>query len=144
MILQHEHCDTMDSTLVRYYGYLQTQTQQPGVGDLVYTQGHTPEGDPVVGHSPVKLVTIAAAGCVMSMIGHAARVHDFDVEGMYTLVSHTMHAKPARIASVRLEIHIEGKSLGEKERKVIDLAARSCPVFASLSPEVEKELVFVY
>ena len=52
----------MDSTLVRYYGYLQTQTQQPGVDDLVYTQGHTPEGDPVVGHSPVKLVTIAAAG----------------------------------------------------------------------------------
>ena len=118
MILQHEHCDTMDSTLVRYYGYLQTQTQQPGVGDLVYTQGHTPEGDPVVGHSPVKLVTIAAAGCVMSMIGHAARVHDFDVEGMYTLVSHTMHAKPARIASVRLEIHIEGKALGRRSGRL--------------------------
>ena len=47
-----------------------------------------------------------------------------------------------RVTAVRVVFDVDGTNLSEADRKVIMGAAKACPVAASLSESIAKELVF--
>ena len=49
--------------------------------------------------------------------------------------------KPRRIIKLNTEIWLPMK-LGDKANCTVELAAKGCPVFRSLSPEIEKPICF--
>ena len=94
--------------------------------------------------SPTDLVGAAMGSCMMTIMGIAARRHEIDLTGTKVHVQKEMlGGKYRRIKELRVTISFPRK-LDERERDLLENAARSCPVHRSLHPEVEAPIEFVY
>ena len=125
-------------------------------GDLRCTATHGPSGaqldtDAPVDNegrgeafSPTDLVATALGSCIMTIIGIVARRRGLAIEGARFHVSKEMVADPdRRIGRLATKVWLPA-SLEEQDRKVLERAARACPVHKSLRPEVDAPVEFVY
>ena len=94
--------------------------------------------------SPTDLVATALGSCMLSIMGIAGRTHDIDIDGAKVDVEKIMIADPQRrIGEIKLQFHFPiEKNYSDKERKILEHAARSCPVFLSLHPDTKKSVDF--
>jgi len=125
-------------------------------GELHCVAIHGPSGDrmvtdaPVDNHgrgehfSPTDLVGTALGTCILTILGIAAQERGIDLRGSKAEVLKEMGAVPRRhIARLAVTLRLPAH-LNEKERRVMEAAARTCPVHASLGELTKVELEFVY
>lgn len=118
-------------------------------GELHCSAVHTPSGNTLVtdapvdnngrgqAFSPTDLVATALASCVATVIGIVATRKQIAVEGMTVVVRKFMSADPPRRIG-RLELDIVIPLAGDHpDRAVLESAARGCPVFQSIHPDIE-------
>ncbi len=92
--------------------------------------------------SPTDLATTALGSCMATIMGIVARQRGLDLGGMRMQVVKEMSATPPRrIARITTEFHIPGE-FPEADRKALEQAALTCPVYQSLHPELEKPVTF--
>ncbi len=92
--------------------------------------------------SPTDLVAAALGSCVLTVMGIVARRRGISLEGARARVAKHMTADPVRRIG-RLEVEVVlPRGLAAEERDVLERAARTCPVKASLHPETEVALRF--
>ncbi len=94
--------------------------------------------------SPTDLVATALGSCMFTIMGIAARTYDIDIEGARVDIEKIMIADPQRrIGEIRASFYFpEDKKYIDKERKILENAAMTCPVFLSLHPETKKIIDF--
>ena len=125
-------------------------------GDLHCTAVHGPSGDRIVTDAPVDnqgkgehfsptdLVAASIGVCALTIMGIAARPRGIDITGATVRVTKEMGATPRRhIAKLTAVFRLPAR-LDARERALMELAARSCPVQASLGELTRLELVFEY
>ena len=125
-------------------------------GDLHTTATHGPSGAtlstdaPKDNHglgqsfSPTDLLATALATCTITVMGIVAKRDGIPMEGTKATVVKGMQNVPVRrIASLPIAIEVPGRLTAEQKRK-LEAAARSCPVLASLHPEIQAPLTFTY
>lgn len=94
--------------------------------------------------SPTDLVGAAMGTCMLTIMGIAARDRGIDIEGARAQVLKEMSEVPRRhIARLTVRITLPAR-LDARERAVMEAAARGCPVHASLGPDTEVDLGFLY
>lgn len=111
--------------------------------------GRTLETDaPVDNHgrgesfSPTDLVASALGACMATVMGIYAEKHGIDLQGTRVEVSKEMTTTgQRRIARLTTEIWFPA---GLEKNPVLERVALTCPVHASLHPEVEKPITFHY
>ena len=82
---------------------------------------------------------------MLTIIGIAARTHGFSIEGTTVTTEKVMAANPRRVAELHLEIRLpEGSHYSDKEKKLIENAAKTCPVANSLHPDIRKNIEFIW
>lgn len=125
-------------------------------GDLHCTATHGPSGDRIVTDAPVDnqgkgehfsptdLVATSIGVCALTIMGIAARGRGIRIEGSTASVTKEMGALPRRHISKLTAIFRLPAHLDAKERVLMEQAARSCPVQASLGELTTLELVFEY
>jgi uncharacterized OsmC-like protein len=92
--------------------------------------------------SPTDLVATALGSCMATIMGIYAERHAVDLSGMWITVNKEMSSSgPRRIARLSVEIHVPHPP-DHPQREALERAALSCPVHHSLSPEVDKPVVF--
>ncbi len=92
--------------------------------------------------SPTDLVATALGTCMATTMAIFAERHDVDLRGMRISVKKEMVLVPSRrIGRLTTEIHIPLRA-DHPHREPLERAALTCPVHASLHPDVEKPLVF--
>lgn len=95
--------------------------------------------------SPTDLLATSLAACMITIMGISARNYGFALEGAYAEVEKTMASSPRRIAEIIIDMYFpDGKSYGNREKKIIEAAATACPVANSLHPDLKKTLRFHY
>ena len=117
-------------------------------GDLHCTAIHLPSGNTLVtdapvdnngrgqAFSPTDLVATALASCMATVIGIVAKRKEIAVEGMTVVARKFMSAdQPRRIN--RLEFDLDMPLPSHPDRKILESAARSCPVHHSIHPDIE-------
>jgi uncharacterized OsmC-like protein len=77
-------------------------------------------------------------------MGMAAKTHGFSIEGATVETTKVMGNNPRRIIELISEFTLPHDSYSPKERKIIELTAKECPVFNSLHPDLKKSLTFNY
>ncbi|MBW2962858.1 OsmC family protein [Mesonia aestuariivivens] len=93
--------------------------------------------------SPTDIVATALASCMLTIIGIKAEQSDFSIVDAYAEVTKTMATEPRRIS--KLEVHLYFmQSYTQKQKKMIEHAAKTCPVHFSLHPDIEKIITFNY
>jgi uncharacterized OsmC-like protein len=76
-------------------------------------------------------------------MGIAARTHGIAMEGTTVRITKIMAADPRRVGGIILEFDMV-KNYPEKEQKILEHAARTCPVMLSLATELNKDIRFNY
>jgi uncharacterized OsmC-like protein len=129
---------------VVYRGELRTEaTHGPSRGTLI-TDAPVDNCGKGEAFSPTDLVGAALGTCVLTIAGIFAEKHGLDVRGATASVQKEMTAVPVRrIARLTTEIHLPLPS-DHPHREAIERAILSCPVHASLHPEVEKPIRFFW
>lgn len=94
--------------------------------------------------SPTDLVATALGSCLLTIMGIYARPRNIRIEGARAVVEKEMtKTPPRRIAKLIVRISLPA-TLSEKARGGLEQAAKTCPVAASLHPDVEVALNFEY
>ena len=94
--------------------------------------------------SPTDLVGAALGSCVLTILGIYAQKHQLCVAGASAVVQKEMTTQPVRrIAKLTTEMRIP-LAADSPHREAIERAILSCPVHASLHPEMEKPIHFLW
>ncbi len=125
-------------------------------GDLHCVVTHGPSGSTILTDAPVDnrgrgmhfsptdLVGAAVGACMLTVMGIAARDRGLDIKGARAEVTKEMSSVPRRhISKLTVRITLPA-GLDRRARTVLEAAARTCPVDASLSPDTEVDLAFLY
>jgi len=123
------------------------------LGDLRTTSVHLQSGTtimsdaPVDNHgkgeafSPTDLVANALGSCMLTIMAIKSHDLDVDLKGTTATVTKLMQSDPRRISKITIVFEMN-TGTNEKNRIILERAALSCPVYFSLHPDVEKEIVF--
>ena len=118
-------------------------------GDLHCSSIHLPSGNTLVtdapldnngrgqAFSPTDLLATALGSCMATVIGILAKRKELAVEGMTVNVRKFMSDdQPRRVKRLELDLQIPLPA-SHPDRKLLESAARGCPVHHSIHPDIE-------
>jgi putative redox protein len=127
-----------------YEGNLRVVARHGPSGATIHTDAPKDNEGEGRSFSPTDLVGTALGTCVLTILGILARRRGLDISGARFRTTKEMAAAPVRrIARLQTTIVLPA-ALGEEDRRVLETAARACPVTASLHPDVDAALEFRY
>jgi uncharacterized OsmC-like protein len=93
--------------------------------------------------SPTDLLATSLGSCMMTIMGIKARDMNLDLNGVKIDIQKHMKSDPRRVGGVDVTFHFpEGLNLDEKQKKILQNAALTCPVAKSIHPDIEQNVVF--
>lgn len=128
---------------VIYLGGLRTESEHLQSGSKMITDAPVDNHGKGEAFSPTDTVANALATCMLTVMGIKAEGLGLDMEGASAEVTKTMAADPRRISKIEVNISFPS-AYGDKETKVLEHTARTCPVLQSLHPDIEKKISFKY
>lgn len=126
----------------RYLGDLRTEQRHVASGQVFITDAPLDNQGRGEAISPTDTVCAALSACMMTLMGIAARTHGIDISGLEADVTKFMAADPRRIQAIEVKFYGWNPNLTEKERLILERAARTCPVAISLHPDLEQRIHF--
>ncbi|MCW5922960.1 MAG: OsmC family protein [Saprospiraceae bacterium] len=88
--------------------------------------------------SPTDLCATSLATCILTTM--AIRARDLDITGANAEVNKIMSADPRRISRIEVKIKMPKNNFSDKDKKVLEAIARTCPVALSLSEKIEQAI----
>ncbi len=130
----------------QYVGDLRVEAVHGPSGISLHTDAPTDNGGKGASFSPTDLVATALGTCVLTILALVAERHEVDLKGTGIRVTKEMISRPIRRIG-RLETTVTippGAVEGAEMRKRLETAARKCPVYQSLHPEIDAPIDFIY
>lgn len=128
-----------------YLGKLRTEAEHLQSGSKLLTDAPLDNHGEGKNFSPTDLFATALGSCMLTIMGISAETYGFSLEGTVIYTEKVMAANPRRVSELILDIHFpEGNNYSDKIKKILESAAKSCPVANSINPEIKKTLNFHY
>ncbi|MEA1784985.1 OsmC family protein [Arenibacter sp. GZD96] len=131
----------MTTSKVTYTGNLRTTCEHIRSGDSFITDAPVDNNGLGQAFSPTDTVATALASCMLTTMGIKARGLDVDITNATAEVVKHMAADPRRISKIEVTLFLP-EAISERDRKVLENTARTCPVWYSLDPQIEKIIEF--
>ena len=129
---------------VVYEGDLRTRLTHIYSGNEIITDAPLDNQGLAQAFSPTDLVASALGSCMMTIMGIKARGMNLDLKGTEIEITKVMASEPRRISEVHATIKFPANTFNDKEKTILENAAKTCPVAHSLHPDIKQELVFVW
>jgi len=126
---------------VTYLGDLRTSSTHIQSGTEIISDAPVDNKGKGEAFSPTDLVANALASCMITIMGIKAAELGIDMKGTVAEVTKIMNAEPRRIGCVKVDFKLVGTN-DVKQQTILERAAMTCPVFLSLHPEIEKDIIF--
>jgi len=126
---------------VTYLGDLRTSSIHVQSGSEIISDAPVDNNGKGEAFSPTDTVANALASCMMTIMGIKARDLEVDFVGSTAEVTKIMNAEPRRIGAIEIVFQMKSNA-DEKSKTILERAAMTCPVFLSLSSEIEKKISF--
>ncbi|WP_343697396.1 OsmC family protein [Flavobacterium sp.] len=126
---------------VTYLGDLRTSSIHIQSGSEIISDAPLDNNGKGEAFSPTDTVANALASCMFTIMGIKARDLNVELTGSTAEVTKIMNAEPRRIGAIEVVFELESNA-DEKSRIILERAAMTCPVFLSLSSEIEKKISF--
>ncbi len=128
-----------------YTGNLRTEATHLDSGAKLITDAPKDNQGNGEAFSPTDLVATSLGSCMLTIMAIAGRTHNIDIDGTEVEITKIMQAEPRRIGEIVVTFNFpEGKEYSDKERKILESAAHSCPVAKSLHPDLKQTITFNY
>lgn len=134
----------METIRTIYLGELRTEALHVKSGEKIITDAPTDNQGKGEAFSPTDLLSASLGSCMMTLMGIAARTHSIPMEGISCKITKIMAANPRRVSEIVVEFDMGSNHYNDKQKNILDIAARTCPVALSLHPDLKQTLSFVY
>lgn len=132
----------MEIVRTEYIGKLRTKAHHVRSGNEIITDAPTDNKGKGEAFSPTDLLATALGSCAITIMGIAANEHGFDIDGTKMKITKKMASNPRRVGEVIVELDFPKINYTEKQKKIIQLSAKTCPVFQSLHPDLKKTFLY--
>lgn len=130
-----------------YTDELRTEAQHLYSGTKIITDAPLDNQGKAESFSPTDLLAASLGSCMITVVGIAARTQGFEerLRGTKLEITKIMKSDPRRVGEIQVVITFpENSNLNDKERKIIEHTAKTCPVAQSLHPELIQSWTFNY
>ncbi|MDP1802272.1 MAG: OsmC family protein [Bacteroidota bacterium] len=135
----------MATSLVKYVGELRTEATHLQSGTVINTDAPKDNHGKGEAFSPTDLTATSLASCMISIMGIVAMKEGFTtVDGATGEVTKVMYPDPRRIGEIHVKITFPKKEYTDKEKRMYENAAFTCPVAKSLHPDIKQIVEFVW
>ncbi len=93
--------------------------------------------------SPTDLVAAGLASCILTTLAMWAERHALDLSGITAHVSKEMQASPRRLGRLPVTVTLPD-TVPLEMRANLERVGHECPVHASLHPDIDAPIVYVY
>lgn len=125
---------------VEYLGGLRTECKHLLSGQKIITDAPPDNQGKGEAFSPTDLTATSLATCILTTM--AIRARDLDITGARAEVTKIMASDPRRISRIEVKITMPKNGFSDKDKKVLEGIARTCPVAFSLSEKIEQVIDF--
>jgi len=132
----------MFTSEITYLGNLRTQSKHIASSSTILTDAPIDNHGKGEAFSPTDLMSNALGCCMLTIIGIAANTHQFNIDGTRVQVTKIMQSNPRKVAEIKVNFKFPANDYSEKQKTIIENAARTCPVALSLHPELIQTLEF--
>lgn len=126
---------------VTYTGNLRTKSEHLHSGDSFITDAPIDNNGLGQAFSPTDTVATGLASCMITMMGIKANGLEVDLTNSFAEVNKHMDANPRRISKIEVKLSLPS-NVSEKNRKILEHTANTCPVHYSLHPDIVKEISY--
>jgi putative redox protein len=134
----------MQTSEIIYLGNLRTQSKHMASSDIIITDAPIDNHGKGEAFSPTDLMSNALGCCMLSIIGIAANTHLFNIDGTKVKITKIMQSNPRKVAEIKVDFEFPANSYSEKQKAIIENAAKTCPVALSLHPDLVQTVSFKY
>ena len=132
----------MTSEIV-YKGQLRTEAKHLQSNTVIETDAPTDNQGKGERFSPTDLLATALGTCIITTMGIKARDMNVNLDGTIVSVQKIMKAEPRRVGGIVVVLDMpETVVADDKQRKILENTAHTCPVQKSLHPDVEIAITF--
>ncbi|MCA0237946.1 MAG: OsmC family protein [Bacteroidetes bacterium] len=130
------------TSIVEYLGELRTEATHLLSGQKIITDAPPDNQGRGEAFSPTDLCATSLASCMLTIMGISARNHGWNIDGAKAEVTKIMASDPRRIARIEIRFSMPRNNYTDGQRKVLEHAARTCPVHFSISEGLEEVVEF--
>ncbi|MBR5610871.1 MAG: OsmC family protein [Bacteroidales bacterium] len=135
----------MTKMRTQYLGNLRTEIEHIQSGNTITTDAPLDNNGKGEFFSPTDMFASSLGSCMLTIIGIAANTHGFSIDGTTLEIEKIMAANPRRVAEIKIDVHFpKDANYTDKQKRIIEAAAKTCPVANSLHPDVIKNITYIY
>lgn len=135
----------MTKMRTKYLGNLRTEIEHIQSGNKIITDAPLDNNGKGEFFSPTDIFTSSLGSCMLTIIGISANTHGFSIDGTTLEIEKVMAANPRRVAEIKIDlIFPKDANYTDKQKKIIEASAKTCPVANSLHPDIIKNIRFIF
>jgi putative redox protein len=131
----------METIRTRYIGNLRTSAIHVQSAGSLITDAPADNQGRGEAFSPTDLLAASLGSCMLTIMGIAAREHKFSIDGADVKITKIMASGPRRVSEIIIDLVFPPNDYSEKQKKIIKLAADTCPVALSLHPDLKQTVI---
>lgn len=124
-----------------YQGILRTQAIHVQSGTEILTDAPVDNQGKGEAFSPTDLLAASLGSCMLTIMGITAREHQINIDDTTCAITKIMAANPRRVGEIEIDLKFPEK-YADKQQKILERAALTCPVYLSLHPDIKKSVKF--
>lgn len=125
---------------INYIGDLRTTCLHIASGNSIITDAPTDNHGKGEAFSPTDLVATALGACMLTVMGIKAKQMNVDLAGTRCDITKVMGTEPRRIIRIIASLEFPANGFSDKDKAILEHTAKTCPVFYSLHPDLEKDI----
>ncbi len=94
--------------------------------------------------SPTDLVATSLSSCMLTIMDITAVNKGFSLKRADVTTTKVMAANPRRISEIIIDFDLSGGNYTDKQKSILENAARHCPVAKSIHPDIMVKTTFNY
>jgi uncharacterized OsmC-like protein len=134
----------MITSEITYVGDLRTQSKHILSSNTIITDAPLDNHGKGENFSPTDLMSTSLGCCMLTIIGIAANAHGFNINGTVVEITKIMQANPRKVAEIKVDFKFPQQNYSDKQKSIIEHAAKTCPVSLSLHPDLIQTVNFSY
>ena len=126
---------------VTYTGELRTTCEHIRSGNSFITDAPVDNNGLGEAFSPTDTVATGLASCILTMMGIKSRGLEVNLVNANAEVTKHMSTAPRRISKIEINLNLPS-DVSDKNKKILEHTANTCPVHHSLHPDIDKIITF--
>ncbi len=132
----------MKTAKIVYEGGLRTRATHLLSGKDLITDAPPDNKGKGEAFSPTDLMSTSLACCMLTIMGIVAERHAIEIKGTSAELVKIMGTEPRRVIEIQIDIFMPEGTYSEKDKALLENAARTCPVAHSLHPDLKQVIRF--